>query len=166
MSGPGFDVASLLAERHPASVSTVTSSGSPALALMWFEATDGRLWFHTPALGGRPNPFLAAAERSRDVAAMIATFDPPDDVRQLRTTGPARIEPADHVRVRRIYERYVDHWTNDWETQATSADYQLWSLMPQRGMAVSFPNLEGGTPFRWTSPQDFFDQPVDRSPAP
>lgn len=125
---------------------------------MWFVAAEGRLWFHTPTAGSRrsPSPFLAAAAHLRDVAAMVATFDPPEDVRQVRTTGPARLESDDHTRVRRIYERYVDHWTDEWEAQVTSADYQLWSLLPQRGMAVSFPNLEGGTPFRWTDPPLFF----------
>lgn len=82
--------------RLPASVATTTARGNPALAMMWFVAEEGRLWFHTPVSDGRPSPFLAAARDNREVAVMIATFDPPDDVRQVRTTGPRRA-PVVHV---------------------------------------------------------------------
>lgn len=57
----GFDITGFLREpRRPASVSTVTPSGRPALATMWFGLFDGRLWFHTPGTGrqehGTPHP--------------------------------------------------------------------------------------------------------------
>ena len=42
---------------------------------------------------------------------MVATFNPPTDVRQVRMTGPARLEERDDARVRRLYLRYVDAWT-------------------------------------------------------
>lgn len=86
---------------------------------------------------------------------MMATFDPPDDVRQFRATGPARIDRADHERVRRIYDRYLGTWTPGWEEQATSAEYQLWSMLPESGMVVSFPDLAGGVAFRWSTVPSF-----------
>jgi hypothetical protein len=90
---------------------------------------------------------------------MIATFDPPDDVRQVRMTGPARLEARDDGRVRRLYGRYVGTWTLTWEKQATSPDYQLWSMSPQRGMAVAYPGLNDGPVFRWSEPWRLSDQP-------
>jgi hypothetical protein len=99
-----------------------------------------------------PAPFLSAARGGREVAVMVATFDPPLDVRQVRTTRPARIEPRDLERVRRLYRRYVDAWTPKWERQATAASYHLWSMSPARGMAVAYPNLDDGPTFRWSDP--------------
>jgi len=155
MSQPDFDVASFLAEpRRPASVATVTQRGDPAPATMWFAFAEGRLWFHTSSRSRIPSPFLAAAARGREIAVMIATFDPPHDVRQIRVTGPARIEPTDPDRVKAVHRRYVDDWTQAWERQATSADYHLWSLLPQRGMAVAYPGLSAGTECRWTRAAD------------
>jgi hypothetical protein len=90
---------------------------------------------------------------------MIATFDPPDDARQVRMTGPARLEARDNVRVRRLYGRYVSTWTPTWEKQATSADYQLWSMSPQRGMAVAYPGLIDSPTFRWSEPWRLSDLP-------
>jgi hypothetical protein len=154
MDAPSFDVRGFLAEPgRPASVATVTGNGQPALAMMWFAVEDGDLWFHTPA--ETPAPFLRAAARHEDVAVMVATFSPPDDVRQVRMTGPARLAEPDLDRVRRIYGRYVPAWTADWEGQATSPDYRLWAMSPQRGMAVAYPGLTGGPPFRWSGPADF-----------
>ncbi|HEV8456078.1 MAG TPA: pyridoxamine 5'-phosphate oxidase family protein, partial [Gemmatimonadales bacterium] len=107
MQGPTFDVLGFLDEPgHPASVATVTGRGRPALAMMWFLVEDDRLWFHTPELSGVPAPFLRAARERREVAVMVATFDPPADVRQVRMTGPARLEEQDFERVRRLYRRY------------------------------------------------------------
>jgi hypothetical protein len=83
---------------------------------------------------------------------MIATFNPPDDVRQVRASGPARLEDPDDRRIRSIYGRYVDVWTPSWEAQATSADYRLWSMLPQRGMAVTYPGLDDRPVFRWSEP--------------
>lgn len=152
MNNPGFDVLGFLNERlHAASVATVTARGRPALALMWFVVDDGRLWFHTPAVAERPSPFLRAAAEGREVAVMVATFDPPD-VRQVRVSGPARLEAREGARIRAIYGRYIDAWTPGWEEQASSAGYQLWSMSPQRGMAVSYPGLENGPVFRWSEP--------------
>jgi hypothetical protein len=151
MVQPDFDVAAFLAEpRRPASVATVTQRGNPALAMMWFAFTEGRLWFHTPATSHIPNPFLAAATEGREISVMIATFDPPHDIRQIRITGTARVESTDPDRVSAIYRRYVYDWDEAWERQATSADYHLWSLLPQRGMSVAYPGLKAGTEYRWT----------------
>jgi hypothetical protein len=71
-------------------------------------------------------------------------------------TGPARLAAArDDDRVRRIYDRYVPEWTPDWEEQATSENYRLWSMTPERGMAVAYPGLAGGPPFHWSGPDGF-----------
>lgn len=86
---------------------------------------------------------------------MVATFDPPIDVRQVRVTGPATQHPHDPDRARSIYDRYVPDWTDAWSAQAHSQALQLWSLLPQRGMAVHHPNLENTTPVRWTAPPDW-----------
>jgi hypothetical protein len=155
MERPSFDVLSFLTEPgRPASVATVTGRGQPALAMMWFAVEDGQVWFHSPR--DDPAPFLRAAERNEPVAVMVATFSPPDDVRQVRMTGPARLASArDDERVRRIYERYVPAWTPDWAGQATSENYCLWSMAPHRGMAVAYPGLAGGPPFHWSSPDSF-----------
>jgi hypothetical protein len=87
---------------------------------------------------------------------MVATFDPPADVRQVRMTGPARLEEQDHTRVRRLYQRYVGLWTPKWERQATSGSYHLWSMSPDRGMAVTYPGLKDGPTFRWSEPSALF----------
>jgi Pyridoxamine 5'-phosphate oxidase len=153
MDHPSFDVPGFLDEPgRPASVATVTGKGRPALAMMWFCVGEDRLWFHTPGGGDIPSPFLLAASGHQDVAVMIATFDPPDDVRQVRMTGPARLEARDDGRVRRLYGRYVSTWASVWEKQATSPDYHLWSMSPQRGMAVAYPGLKDGPAFRWSEP--------------
>jgi hypothetical protein len=122
---------------------------------MWFAFSDGRLWFHTPLGTGRPSPFLVAAGEGREVAAMVATFDPPDDVRQVRVTGPAALHPHDPERARSIYDRYVPDWTDAWSAQADSRALRLWSLVPRRGMAVHYPGLGNSTPVRWTEPPDW-----------
>ena len=154
MQRPSFDVLSFLGEPgRPASVATVTGRGLPALAMMWFAVEDGQVWFHSPR--DEPAPFLRAAERSEPVAVMVATFSPPDDVRQVRMTGRARPAARDDDRVRRIYERFVPAWTPAWEEQATSKNYGLWSMTPERGMAVAYPGLAGGPPFRWSGPDAF-----------
>ncbi|HEY1640764.1 MAG TPA: pyridoxamine 5'-phosphate oxidase family protein [Streptosporangiaceae bacterium] len=148
MQSPGFDIFGFLGEPgRPASVATVTASGAPALAMMWFTVEDDRLWFHTPR--AHPAPFLAAAAQHREVAVLVAVFSPPD-VRQVRMTGPAALAADDHDRVRRIYRRYVGTWSPGWEEQATSADYGLWSMTPQRGMAVTYPGLAGRPESRWS----------------
>lgn len=118
---------------------------------MWFLAERGRLWFHTP---DRPSPFLAAARAGRDVAVLVAVFDPPD-VRQVRATGPARLADRADERVHRLYRRYVRTWTPEWEAQALSAGYRLWSMTPERGMAVAYPDLADGLVFRWTQLPEF-----------
>ena len=151
MQRPGFDGPGFLDEPgRPASVATVTASGQPALAMMWYAYEDDHLWFHSPEAD--PAPFLRAAAENRDVAVMVATFRPPDDVRQLRMTGPARLADRDEERVRRIYRRYVPAWSPAWDRQATSAGYRLWAMAPHRGMAVSYPGLADGPVFRWSEP--------------
>ena len=122
---------------------------------MWFGLFDGRFWFHTPSAGGHRSPFLVAAGKGREVAAMVATFDPPGDVRQVRTTGPATLHPHDPLRARAIYERYVPDWTDAWTAQAASEAFQLWSLLPERGMAVHYPDLQDTEPVRWTTPPEW-----------
>jgi hypothetical protein len=157
VDGPTFDVLGFLDEPgRPASVATVTGRGRPALAMMWFLVEDDRLWFHTPELSGVPAPFLRAARERREVAVMVATFDPPADVRQVRMTGPARLEEQDFERVRRLYRRYVAAWTPKWERQATLASYRPWSMSPDRGMAVSYPGLEDRPAFQWSKAFELF----------
>jgi len=158
MDNPSFDVLSFLDEPgRPASVATVTGKGDPALATTWFTVGEERLWFHTADGGDHPSPFLRAAAGNREVAVMVATFDPPDDVRQVRVTSPARLEARDDGRVRRLYRRYVSAWTPKWEAQAISRDYQLWSMSPQRGMAVAYPDLKDSPTFRWSEAARLFD---------
>jgi Pyridoxamine 5'-phosphate oxidase len=157
MNGPTFDVLGFLGEPgRPSSVATVTGRGRPALAMMWFLMEDHRLWFHTPEVPGLPAPFIRAAREGAPVAVMVATFSPPTDVRQVRMTGPARLEERDDARVRRLYGRYVDAWTPKWERQATLASYRLWSMSPERGMAVTYPDLRDGPTYRWSEPSGLF----------
>jgi len=157
MERPTFDVLGFLHEPgRPASVATVSGRGGPALATMWFLVEDERLWFHTAESPGLPAPFLRAAREREEVAVMVASFNPPADVRQVRMTGPARLEEQDYARVRRLYQRYVDEWTPKWERQATSATYRLWSMSPDRGMAVAYPGLNDGLAFRWSEPSALF----------
>jgi hypothetical protein len=158
MDQPTFDVLGFLQEpRRPASVATVSGRGRPALAMMWFLLEDDRLWFHTAEPPGLPAPFVHAARAQAEVAVMVATFDPPTDVRQVRMTGPARLEEPDHARVHRLYGRYVDAWTPRWERQATSPSYRLWSMSPDRGMAVTYPDLKDSPTYRWSKPSGLLD---------
>jgi pyridoxamine 5'-phosphate oxidase-like protein len=153
MEQPTFDVLGFLHEpRRPASVATVSGRGQPALAMMWFLLEDDRLWFHTAESPDLPAPFIRAAQERAEVAVMVATFHPPADVRQVRMTGPVRLEEPDHARVRRLYGRYVDAWTPKWERQATSPGYRLWSMSPERGMAVAYPGLQDSPTYRWSGP--------------
>jgi Pyridoxamine 5'-phosphate oxidase len=86
MDEPTFDVLGFLDEPgRPASVATVTGRGRPALAMMWFLVEDERVWFHTPEAAGGPAPFVRAAREGAPVAVMVATFDPPADVWQVRS---------------------------------------------------------------------------------
>ncbi|MFI6026444.1 pyridoxamine 5'-phosphate oxidase family protein [Amycolatopsis magusensis] len=164
MDAPGFDVPAFLAERlRPASVATTGRGGGPALATMWFLAEDGRFWFNSPH--DQPSPFLAAARAGREVAVLVSTFDPPHDVRQLRATGPARIEETDEGRLRRLYTRYVPQWTDEWAAHALSPEFTLWSVSPERGMAVAFPELADSPVFRWSAPITFPPAPRPGSSA-
>jgi hypothetical protein len=43
-----------------------------------------------------------------------------------------------------------------WERQATSARYRLWSMSPERGMAVAYPGLRDGPAFGWAGPSELF----------
>lgn len=157
MSGPSFDVRGFLHEpANTASVATTAKSGRPALATMWFLLDEGRLWFNSPAPQGQPAPFLIAAREEREVAVLVATFDPPADVRQFRAVGPARIEKRDLAKVRRIYERYIPDWTDTWEAHAASPNHQLWSMVPRSGMAVAFPGLDNSPAYRWTDSAHLF----------
>ncbi|MCR3722704.1 Pyridoxamine 5'-phosphate oxidase [Prauserella flava] len=148
---PNFDIHSFLDEPgRPAAVSTVTERGRPALATMWFLFADGCLWFHSPV--DKPAPFLAAAAAGREVSVLIATFSPPHDVRQFRATGPAALASRDLTRVHRIYERYVPAWSAFWREHATSDRLRLWSMLPERGMAVAYPGLAEAPVYRWSEP--------------
>lgn len=159
MQRPTFDVLGFLHEPgHTASVATTTVRENPALAMMWFVVEDGRFWFHSLEDHTRPLPFLDAARKGRDVAVMVATFDPPDDVRQVRTVGPARLEERDVSLVRRIYDRYVPTWSPLWTSQAESMKYRLWSMLPERGMAVTYPELRAQPEFRWATAASLFGQ--------
>jgi Pyridoxamine 5'-phosphate oxidase len=153
-----FDVNEFLAERHRvASVATVTASGTPALATMWFLFDSRRFWFHSPSAS---RAFLDAAARGASVAVMVATWDPPLDVRQLRATGTARTDAHDPDRVERIYGRYLDGdraaWRAAWAQQIESKDYHLWSVLAERGTAVSYENLQDGARVRWSDPGEVF----------
>lgn len=86
---------------------------------------------------------------------MVSTFDPPGDVRQVRVTVPAGLEPPAPPRVRSMYERYVNVWSEAWEAQTSSDDLQLWSLAPERGMAVHYPGLQSTEPVRWATQSDW-----------
>lgn len=157
MQRPTFDVLGFLHEPgHAASVATTTARGNPALAMMWFLVEDGRFWFHSPGERTRPVPFLQAARAGRDVAVMVATFNPPDDVRQVRTVGPARLEERDVCLIRRLYQRYVPTWSPLWTSQVASTKFRLWSMTPDRGMAVTFPDLRDQPEFRWTTAASLF----------
>jgi NAD(P)-dependent dehydrogenase (short-subunit alcohol dehydrogenase family) len=46
--------------------------------------------------------------------------------------------------------------TPKWERQANSANYFLWSMSPDRGMAVSYPGLRDSPTFRWSEPSELF----------
>ena len=159
MTTSDFDFFGFLGEpRRPASVATVTAGGKPALGLMWFVFEDGRFWFHSPDRAGRPVPFLRAARGGDDVSVMVATFEPPD-VRQVRATGAARIEKPDLARVQRIYRRYVPVWSAEWEAQTRNPELHLWSVSPDRGMAVTFPDLENRPSFRWSAATELPNPP-------
>jgi hypothetical protein len=151
-----FDVTAFLVEReHLASVATITPSGTPALAAMWFLFDSDRFWFHSPSAS---RAFLDAAERGDQVAVLVATWAPPSDVRQVRATGPARVEAHDLERIERIYDRYLDGdraaWRAAWANQIESTSYQLWSVLAERGTAVSYENLQDGPRTRWTRPDE------------
>jgi hypothetical protein len=153
-----FDVDEFLAERqHLASVATVTGSGTPALATMWFLFELHRFWFHSPSVS---RAFLDAAAHGASVAVMVATWDPPLDVRQLRATGTARMEAHNPDRVERIYDRYLDGdraaWRAAWADQIESEEYHLWSVLAERGTAVSYENLQDGPRVRWSHPREMF----------
>lgn len=119
---------------------------------MWFLFADGRLWFHSPV--DEPAPFLAAAAAGREVSVLVATFSPPHDVRQFRTTGPAALESPDVTLVHRIYERYVPEWSAFWQEHAASNRFCLWSMRPDRGMAVAYPGLADAPVYRWSEPAE------------
>lgn len=153
-----FDVQGFLQEPlRPASVSTVTAQGRPALATMWFLFEDWRFWFHSPS--GGQNPFLRAARAEQLVAAMVETFDPTDRVIQVRVTGPAKVHDRDGDRVHRLYDRYVgpnELWSEQWEQQAADPTYELWSIEPRSGAAVQYPRLQDAAGvFRWTDLASF-----------
>jgi hypothetical protein len=151
-----FDVGAFLAEKaHLASVATITPSGVPAIAAMWFLFDSGRFWFHSPPAS---RAFLETARRGNRVGVLVATWAPPSDVRQVRATGAARMEAHDVARVERIYERYLGDdraaWRPAWESQIESEDYHLWSVVAERGTAVSYENLQDGPRARWSRPDD------------
>lgn len=153
-----FDVGAFLLEPlRPASVATVTASGRPALATMWFCFADDAFWLHSP-VGG---PFTDAADHGAEVAIMVETFDPTGRVIQVRATGRASIPPCDVERVRTIYDRYLgpdDLWTESWREQTDDASYVLWTIEPTRGAAVRYPELrDAGGVFRWSSHAEFID---------
>jgi hypothetical protein len=73
-------------------------------------------------------------------------------------TGAARLEAHDSDRVERIYERYLDgdrgDWKAEWASQIDSAEYHLWSVLAERGTAVSYANMRDGPRVRWSRPED------------
>ncbi len=154
---PDFDVGAFLAELdRPASVASVTPTGRPALASMWFCFQDARFWLHS-----RGGPFIAAADRGALVAVMVETFDPAGRVIKVRATGTARCEATDHERISRIYDRYLSSssaWTPGWRAQVRDTGFDLWSVEPETGSAVQFPALhDAGGEFRWRTTAAFLD---------
>ncbi|MEO6571879.1 MAG: pyridoxamine 5'-phosphate oxidase family protein [Ilumatobacteraceae bacterium] len=152
-----FDVEAFLDEpKRPASVATVTAGGRPALATMWYLFADDRFWLHSPRGSG---PFIRAAANHDPVAVMVETFDPTGRVIQVRSTGPATIQPDDHDRIHQIYDRYLGLdglWSDGWRRQAADPTFALWSIEPVSGAAVQFPELrDAGGDFRWSSSAEF-----------
>lgn len=72
------------------------------------------------------------------------------------TVGPARLEDRDVPLIRRIYQRYVPSWSPLWTAQVESTKYRLWSTLPDRGMAVSYPDLRDRPEFRWRTAASLF----------
>ena len=135
-------VAEFLAEDlRMAQVAAVTRSGSPLLGSLWFVFDDGRFWFtNHPS-----SPFVAAVQRRVDLAVLIDQFDPPDRIRQIRVSGPGRIEAHDARRVRQIYERYLGRSDSEWpdffRERVDDPTWTLWSVSPVRGVATMYPDF-------------------------
>ncbi len=152
-----FDVRAFLNEPlRPASVATVSPTGRPALATMWYLFAEDVFWFHSP---GPSSAFLRSAQNRRLVSVMVETFDPVGRVVQVRVTGPASIEQTDEARVHRIYDRYLgpnDLWSAGWREQQCNKSYVLWTVEPVTGAAVQYPELrDADGVFRWTDKKTF-----------
>ncbi len=150
-----FDPLSFLSEPlRMAQVASVAPSGVPILGSMWFVFRDRRFWFSSP--GGSPLPMAAAA--GTEVAVLIDDFSPPDRIRQIRVRGAGRIEAHDRVTVERIYERYLGKvrrtWPQFFVERAGDPRWVLWSVSPDSGVAVHFPNFRSGDERRWRRPAD------------
>ncbi len=131
-----------------AQVAAVARSGVPVLGSLWFVFDDERFW-----LTSHPSsPFVAAAQRSADLAVLIDQFDPPDRIRQVRVRGPGRIEVHDARRVQQIYARYlgrdVGAWPDFFRERVDDPTWILWSVPPVQGVATMYPNFREQS-IRW-----------------
>jgi hypothetical protein len=139
-----FDAASFLAESgRPAQVASVSPTGNPLLGSLWYLYDRGRFWLSS--LAG--SPLLVAAQRGAPVAAIVDDFHPPDSIRQVRVRGPARSEPHDPETVYRLYRRHLgpdlQRWPQFFQTRLRDAQWVLWSVSPESGLAVSTPGFRG-----------------------
>lgn len=159
MSSPPFDIPAFLGTpMTPASVAAVGRRGGPALGSLWFRFDERRFWFTTRA--GR-SPLLRAAQHANDVAVMVEVFEPPDLIRLVRATGPARIEKRDPARIEAIYKRYLgddlSKWPEFFRQRVYDSQFILWSALAARGLAVSFPRFQADE-LRWSEPGQFLDR--------
>lgn len=142
-------VAEFLAEDlRMAQVAAVAPSGVPLLGSLWFVFDDERFWFSSHP----SSPFVAAVQRTADIAVLIDQFDPPDRIRQVRVLGPGRIEVHDARRVRLIYERYLGRDLSEWPDffgeRVDDPSWTLWSVSPVHGVATMYPNFREQS-IRW-----------------
>ena len=104
---------------------------------------------------------MEAARSGELVAVMVQVFEPPKNIRLIRVTGPARIEPHDPRRVQAIYERYLGDDLNQWpgffRERLQDEAFRLWSVHAVSGKAEEFPDF-GDRVFRWTKPGAFLDR--------
>ena len=159
-----FDLVAFLDEPlRPASVATVGERGGPALGSLWYIFEERRFWF--TSRDGQA-PFLLAARAGRDVAVMVETFEPPEQIQLLRATGPARIEPRDAARIEKVYRRYLGHDFDEcpdvFRARLHDREFFLWTVLAQRGLVVTFPNFLPRE-FRWSEPGPFLDRPLAKN---
>jgi Pyridoxamine 5'-phosphate oxidase len=133
-------------------VASVSPSSLPLLASLWFLLEHERFWFSS----ARSSALSRAAARGGQVAVIVDDFNPPGSIRQVRVRGTSRLDQHDSQKVRRIYQRYLgtdfDRWPSFFQERVNLTDeWTLWSVSPESGIAVTYPDFIGAE-FRWTSP--------------